>query len=257
MEGVRDNVSYLALAMKKLEGLDQTTARMGREVTNIADTVKGLRGADFFKVDMKVLERLERQIGAPGTRDPSTVLGRLTSMSGQLTDIGQDSASAAKKAQTAKTEASNAASGVSDLKAKLEKGNLFGAAASIEGLRKSVSSVDEFVRSALKELGAGQIQSSLSDMQKKLEELARGAGIKIAEGRKPPPEGEAGGPAKPPEGRIAGPAETAGAGASKEEITALTSRIEDMKASMVFIQKMMEELRYKPVVEEVLMGVAE
>jgi hypothetical protein len=210
---------------------------------SIQTAVEGIQGVDLSQldiaaqIDLSGITRIESQLGhITDTASMNTFLGRLESLSSQINSVGGAASDASKKAQTAKTQASSAASGVQSLKGEIAKGDLAGAINRLEEIKVSLSAAKQDMNVIPKLIRVAGLVDALNRMAGQIEELAESKGwdylINLGE-----PAGEGG---------------EEGGGVGGDAIGKLNSNIEEVRSSMLFMQKLMDEMRYEPVVQEEL-----
>jgi len=204
-------------------------------VTAIAASVSG---ANLGAVD---LVSIERKLGV--STDPAnanTFFGRLARVSESLNSIGSSADRAAQTAQSAKTEAGNASTGIRKLKDALEEGDLEGVNAALRELRASIELTQREVAQIPKGVEMAPLIGSVNDTAATIQQFAAQGGfngmLDMIE--------------KLPEDFGKGGAEL-----DAEELGKFDRNVQDMRDSLIFLQKLVDEKRYEPVVEESWLGV--
>ena len=129
---------------------------------------------------------------------------------------------------------SNAASGVQELKTNIEEGDLVGALYKLNEIKALLKDAQENVNQIPEVVKFAGLHDQVAAMAERIEELAAREGW---------------------------PDFLVPTGEAKEDETPekamkrLADELEEVKRSMAFMQKLMDEMRYKPVVEEVLLAV--
>ena len=172
----------------------------------------------------------------------NTFFGRLSEILGSTDAAGESASQAAKNAQSAKTEASSAASGVQGVKSALEKGDLESAYRMLEDVKRSVLTSQESISQIARMLPLADMHGELKIMADNMRKLTDSKTFQQWINWEAPPEGEEKEKEKGKEGANL-----------EDEILVLNKNMEEVKRSMKFMQKLMDEMRYEPVVEETLL----
>jgi len=181
-------------------------------------------------------DQLETLIAGSGGGD-SGLLGQLTSMSSQLSDIYGDASSAAKFALSAKNEAGAAASGVQELKTLLAGGgDSSETAAKLAAIKNAVDSANASIDGIPKAVGATALHAQIREVAKQISDLASREGFDYEVG-------------------LSQPGGEGGDAADEEMITVLNQNMSEMKISLEFMQKILDEKINEPVVQEDWLGV--
>ncbi|MBN2301828.1 MAG: hypothetical protein JXN60_04860, partial [Lentisphaerae bacterium] len=228
------------------EGADLSPIITGIE--ELKTSVGNLSGGE--EVDLSALERIEAQLGSSGTLGQlQAQLGKVTDTSSSKTFFGQlaliqenlvlagaDAADASKKAQTAKTEANKAATGIDELKMTINDGQMETATMKerLDNIQSALVNAAENMRDIPKAVKLAGLYNKLEEMAGSIEDLAKSS--QWEEWIKPPPLPEAGG------------------GADEKVITRLIGNIEEMKGSMAFMIKVMDDIKNEPIIEEAYVG---
>jgi len=255
----------VAALSQGLSGVDM--AAMNRSIADTLSRVLGLEtgmsrvqsavgGIDLSAIDLSAVERVERLLGRSGSTDRNTFFGRLAQVSSQMEAMGLASSDAAKKAQSAKSEAANAASGIDELKAALQ--NMQGLdpqklTAILEQVRSSLDAAQKGISEIPKGLDPAALERALADALRKFRQLAAQGGYPefplVTEfGRGAPSE-----PGKEP--AKGGPPTEAGEGVDMKTIAKLSRDMEEIDSSVRLIKRLIEEKFQTPVVESRLIGV--
>lgn len=238
MESLSSNVTALAAQMPAIAGLATTDFEA---LPRIESSVASAATADM-------LARIEERLGAADeSAAASTVFGGLDSLVRQLEAIegGVASASgqagkAAQSAQSAKTQAADAAGAIGKLKAEIEKGNLAGALLLLHDLSESLAAAQESINGIPKGEMALAVHRSMTEMAGTMQQFAASKGYDWLLKMEEIPPGLGGKAGEPPD---------------ESMISALNANMQEMKVSMDFMQKLLDEMRFEPVVEESLIGV--
>jgi len=239
-----NGMTSLQSTMNTLTNLQSAGTNLQGVVTNLQGVgadLKGLAGVDWTalqnigQVDLSPLGTLATRLGqSSDSADQATVFGRLASLSSGMAAVGASSTKAARNAQSAKTQAMNAADGVQQLLDMLKKGDLEGAKRAIDGIQGSLNEAQQSINDLPKTVSAAGIFEDMRAMAKSIQELAQSKGWKPLLNLQAPGEGGAAGGAPIP--------------------GVLSGNLEELKSSLAFMQKLMDEKLHEPIVEETLIG---
>ncbi|MDD4869665.1 MAG: LamG domain-containing protein [Kiritimatiellae bacterium] len=220
-------------------------------IDDVRTAVQDMNGA---QIDSS-LRTLASQIGSINdSSSANSFFGQIARVNEQLGGIGYNASEAFKKARAAQNEAGSAAGAIGrlemllkkdvkedikvDIKDNKNKGTILATLedilADMEAAKKDMKDIPALVR-------IGGLYDALSEMSGQMKKLAESKQFKIW--TKPPVE--------KPEPGIAVP-ET-----PEESLIKLTKGVEEMKGSILFMQKLIDEKRYEPVVTDELQGVVE
>jgi hypothetical protein len=219
-----------------LPGIEAQLAALEAQMADVQNAV-----APLESIDGSAIARIETKLGSLDSTDPASFFGRLNSLEDQLTRIGADTAQALQKAGSAKTAAGNATSAAMGIKKMIEDGELLQAAQMLKEMRLRLQLAQQGVDEIPSLLGAGKLYDSVEEIAMRINEFAGSKGYKNLLKLESPFLGT---------GDSAG-----GTGVSKEALDALVRDMQEMRSTMQFMQKLMDEMRYEPVVEETLFGV--
>ncbi len=257
---MRGDVQALAGQMSQVDWNDVYTIQAG--LNSVMATLGGVSWGDVgaMQQDLQTLmsgvSAVQTQVGAvegtlgtlgqldgklgsiadgPGA---ATVFGQLAAIEGAVGTAGASSVDAAKKAQSARTEAQNAAAGIQDVKSALSRGDLQGVGPRLQEVRESMKSVQRVLADLGKSTETGQLFERVRQLATRLEEFSASTGYKWLNGMKEPPT----------------PGGGAEGGVDKAQVEALNGSILEIQGRLLFLQKMIEQMRDVPVVEESLVG---
>jgi len=245
-------------ALESVPGLIQAVASqldtVESQVTNITRIVQGMGGVDLSGVmsgieairkdisgigetDLSALDRMVSEMGTVGDdASLNTFFGRLAKLERMISSAGVQASDAARKAQTAKTEAASAASGIQALKAEIAKGDVQAALARLDEIKSALAAAQKQVDEIPQVVRLGTLYDQLRYMAERIEELAKSGGWDYLVNLEEPAEAEG------------------GAGVSEDAIGALNRNIEEVRGSLNFMQKLMDKMVYEPVVTEQLLA---
>ena len=269
---VAEDIEALSKSVATIDWNDVTAIQ--NSVTNLSGSLTGLTGVDLAAIDFTALQRLDAQltqadldgqltrlqsqistltagdaigqlrqaIGSAGDAAGSgTFFGRLNGVSGRLETIGDDASTAAASAQGAKTDAGDAASGVQRLESAIERNDVTEVEQSVRQLRASLESANIKIQQIPSDIETSDIYARMRKMADDLSALAASRGWEYLVNME--------GPA------VVGEEEGGQVGPDKNTIMRLDQNIQEMQSGMDFMQKLMDEMRFQPVVEETLLGV--
>ena len=259
MSATLTNVQSIVSGLGDVSGLSSN-------VTLLAEQMGAIEG--LAAVDFSALPRIEQSLGTAAIGEMLATLeggvnglnSGISDLNGQLdgieTGVAGASANAAqatsqatkasKNSASAKTAASDASTAIGQLKSELEKGNMEGAMAILQRLKASLAAAHESLEAIPKGELVTDVYSSMVQMAGQMETFAASRGYDWLTKMKDVPE-------------ALGGAEGAAAVADADEtmINTLNENMQEMRVSMGFMQELLDEMRYEPVVDESLIGVGE
>jgi hypothetical protein len=224
----------------------QTTdlAPVESSLAQVSRNVSDLQAA-FAAVDLTAIDRLEARIGRLGDSSGNTFFGRLATLERLLQAVGGTAGDAARKAQQAKNEASNAATGLGELRQLIARNDVQGAMAQLSDIKQSLMRLQGSVGELPKSVQYTAIQTDIVRVAKTIDQLASSQGYpKLLAG-------EFGLAGFDPASFGKFMAESGG------NITSLMSVVAEMKGTMDFLSKFVQEQQDKPVVTTTFVGEAE
>ena len=239
---VSQSVSNMAAKFAQLTAAQGTLS--GSDIDALLSAMAELRSAlgsqEVGALVSAIMGALETKLGrvtdAPGT---ATVFGRLAEIEQSLSAAGGQASTAAKKAQTARTAAATAAKGVQDLKKEIGQGNIEEVVGTIEEIKKAVAEARQNIMEIPSALGPQAIYQTMQEAAKVIQEFAASKGYKYIVQLEQLPGVSAEGVQFP----------------DAQTLGALNRNMQEMRDSISFMKKLVEEMRYEPVVEESLVGV--
>lgn len=244
-KALEQEVGSLSASVKgaDLSGLSQQVSAMSRNLGQV----------DFSRVD---LEAMQRTLGSMNDLpSQKSLFGQINGVMKALEKITESTSgmstevdAAKRNAQTAKTEAGNAVSAIERLRAEVAKGDLGEAMKSLQQLQSSLAAAQRSIGEINRGLGYEQMYKTMQEVAATMREFANSKGIKMLMDVKELPGGKLG---------LGGGAGAGGAGADEEIVTVLNKNMTEIKDSMSFMEKLVDEMRNEPVVEETLLGVEE
>ncbi len=258
-----DSISGLAAT---LESLESQMTNMTEILTTLNDPTEGL-SAMISSIDSSIAQ-VEAALGAAISGSTSGAAGAVSSlqsllgggsgegsaadaalyssligMSSRLEQIYGESSAAAKFASSAKNEAGAAVTAVRELKEMLESGefSMQAAAVRMDAIRAAMETANANIENIPRAVGAQAMQSQINAVADQIERMAKEQGFvyEVALRQMKAAEEEGVG----------------GKGADNEIITVLNQNMSEVKVSLEFMQKVLDEQQFKPVVTDSWLGV--
>jgi hypothetical protein len=213
-----------------------STVPSGTSISAVGSQLKSVQQT------LTALDRLESFMGSDSdSAGTATVFGRLASLESGVEKATGKGSDAVKKASSARNEAASAVNGIRGLKELLlHGGDEAGIASKVEQVRAGILQVQKVLAEipAAKEVEA--LSGTVKNMAASIEEFSKSQGVKWLKDMKEPSKPGA-------EGKIDGALD-------KERVDELNGSILEIRGRLQFLQKMIEEWRDKPLVEETLIG---
>ncbi|MDA1045232.1 MAG: hypothetical protein O3C57_08430, partial [Verrucomicrobia bacterium] len=261
---LNQNVEDLAKTFAAAKWSDVTEIQNG--LSTLSKSLAGLNGVDITGLDAAALARIEQQLAriqsdgsgsvlrdieallGSSSSSGGSVLSRLDGISSQLNSVGASASDATIQAQSARSKADDAASAASAARQAIEEGNLGQAMSAIQQVLSELQSARADLQKIPQDGGGSEIYDRMRTMASTIEAWGAQFGLKYPLTYQEPKGGttaaddtaEAGG--------------EAGAGA-EIGVKELSASIQEMRISMEFLKKMIEDVAYEPVVEEALIAV--
>ena len=213
-------------------------------IDEVKTAVQNIEGVDMSSVESK-LETLASQIGS--MNDASSVnsfFGQIARVNEQLNTIGYSSSEAFKKARAAQTEAGSAVGAIGSLKTLLEQGKTDNVQTILESVRKSMEAARENMKGMSSLLRVGELYDALNDMANQMKKLADSKQYKLW--TEPIVE-------KPVEAAPGVPVPES----PEESMKKLSKGMDDIKGTILLMQKLIEAKSFEPLVTEELQGVVD
>jgi len=231
--GIESKLSALQSAIQGLEGADLTG--VDAKLNTLQSTVAGLGSVDIAAVD-----RIESRLGAATDGSGAdTFFGKLRAIEGSVDSVGVSAEGAKKNASSAKTQATDAASGISALKRALAAGDSEEASRQLVAIRQALMSAKAEIERIPDGVSLAQLQGELGGTRKILDELAASRGFTWLTGME--------------EEDLVGKGE----GEGEANLNDLGTSVEAMQGNMEFLLKLLDEKAYKVEVHEQWLGVKE
>ncbi len=216
-------------------GLGSLLDSIGTEISQVESAIASASGSGNGSGN-GYTDQLESLIAGAGS-DDSGLMAELSGMSSLLSEIYGDASSASKFALSAKTEAGAAASGIQELKTLLAGGgDAAETTAKLAAIKSSIDAANANISDIPTAVGATALHAQMREVAKQISEMASSEGYDYDVGLM-----AAGG-----EG---------GDAADEEMITVLNQNMSEMKISLEFMQKILDEKINEPVVHEAWLGV--
>jgi hypothetical protein len=217
-----------------LRGIQELDRQAGQSGTSIGDVQSGLRA---LQLGMDALSRLQERLGgAESTQPTDTLYNRLSRLAEGIEKVSGQASDAAKSAMSAKNEAANAAAAIQGLRDAMGRGDETGVSAGLTQLREQMAAVKKAIEDISISKEAAAIEESVRKIASDVGNFAKSLGYKwLTEMKEPPKLG-------------------VGEGLDGKQVENFNAVLLDLRSRLDFLQRMIEELRDKPVVEESLVG---
>jgi len=238
--GLATDVTTLLDASTALSnGLAALTAAMG-SVGDISTNLTALSSLQVTVTGMAEMSSnmfysMEGKLGS--ATDPAgvdTVFGQLATIEQSMTGVGGTTKLALQKATSARTEAQNAATAISEVKKRIGAGQMSQALADLAVIRKSLGAAAEQAQGIPTAMSTEELVKSIRDAMGKIDEMAKARGLQ--------PLGQ---PTELKEGSLTDP----------QTVAKLMNSIAETKAMMDAMRLLMDEAVNKPVVVDWMEGV--
>ncbi|MBT7065136.1 MAG: hypothetical protein HN919_02450 [Verrucomicrobia bacterium] len=232
LTGLEGKIAALKTALQgvgeaDLSGLDS-------KLSALQGAVSGLETADLGAVG-----RIESKLGTLSDGGGAgTFFGKLASIEGSVNSAGTSAEGAKKNAASAKTKASDAASGISLLKKALAAGDSAEAQRQLVAIRQALSAAKADIAKIPDGITLGQLQDELSATKKTIGELAASHGFKFLTGME--------------EDALIARGE-----GDDVNLNDLSTSVDAVQGSMDFMLKLLDKEVYKVEVSEQWIGVKE
>jgi hypothetical protein len=184
-----------------------------------------------------MISQLENLIsGGGGTGTDSSLIGNIANLSKQIDDVYQESSDARQYSKNARDYSDQALKILKELKTDEVANNPEAVKTKLEELQTAVNKANTNISSIPKTIGASSLHDQMVQMAEQISAMAKREGLNYEMGSGAAGEGGAEGP-------------------DEESITDLNQNIQEMKISLKFMQRLLDEEANKPVVEEDWMGV--
>ncbi len=253
LEGITNVATDVAVLSAAFAGADWTDVESLQVTLDaLGVSLEGLSGVDLSTMDPTALGRIEGTLGSMATLNlvdeierllgtsadaasANTVFGRMTGMEDKLNVVGVDARNAALRSQSAKSRARDAASAIDDLKTAFETGDLINAMSALQRVQDGLRLAQEELRQIPKDMDPGTTFATVRQMAEAVNRLASSKGFETLLMLEPPAVGE-------------------GAGMDAALARQLHEQIQQVRVGMEFMQELVDEMRYEPVVHESFLG---
>ncbi|MFO7871975.1 MAG: hypothetical protein R6V03_11170 [Kiritimatiellia bacterium] len=208
------------------------------DIDELKTMVQGIETGESTMEEVKeAVNAIDSRIGSESDSAGSdSVFGKVSKVSAEVDSVGVYAADAKKNAQSAKTEASDASSGVDEVKDLLEKGDLDGVMGELSNIKQSMLAAKEMLEGMPELLEFARMREDVENMTARVQELAASEGWEsLLEG--PTVGGEG--------GAVEG---------EESDVETLVTTVRELKGAMGFMLKLMDKEVNKPVVEDALVG---
>ncbi len=251
LSGAQDSLDLILSQVGGLGGTD--LSGLEGQISGLRSSLQGVDDVNLTGLDAKLsalqdaiagVDRIEAQLGQSSDGvDADTLFSRLSKVSNSADQAGSSAAGAEKFASSAKTKAGDAASGIQALKQALAEGDTEEAKRQLRLIQQSLNEAKADIDRIPEGVTLAELQSELSTTKRTVAELADSHGFtwltSMGEDMT-----EIGGPGSEVGGEVT-------------DLGKLSQSVEEVRGSMEFMQKLLDEMRYEPVVEEQWIGVSE
>jgi hypothetical protein len=221
------------------------------EFQSLKSALQGVSDVSLTGLDQKLsalqdalagVDRIEQTLGnqSDGINEDS-LFAKLAQLETSAEQAGASADAAEGYAASAKTKAGDTASGISALKQALAAGDAEEAKRQLGVIRQALASAQADIAQIPDGVTLDQLQSEMGATKKTIADLAKSNGFtwltSMGEDALAPDE-------TPEDGK-------------PTDLGKLSQNIEEVRGSMEFMQKLLDEMRYEPVVEEQWIGIAE
>jgi len=235
---LESQVSSMSSVLDSLNssGLSSLLDSIGSEISQVESAITSAATGGGGAGAAGAVGQLETLIAGGGGGDAG-LLGQLVSMSGQLEQIYGNASSASKFALSAKNEAGAAATGVQELKSLITGGaDASETKAKLAAIKSAIDTANSNISDIPKAVGANALHAQIREVAKQISDLASREGFDYEVG-------------------LSAPGGEGGEAADEEMITVLNQNMDEMKISLEFMQKILDEKINEPVVQEDWLGV--
>ena len=237
---LESEVSSMSSVLDSLNtsGLSSLLDSIGSEISQVESAVaSAVSGGGGGAAAAGAVGQLETLISGGGGDSDAGLLGQLVSMSSQLEQIYGNASTASKFALSAKNEAGAAATGVQELKALITGGaDASETKAKLSAIKSAIDTANSSISDIPKAVGATALHAQIGEVAKQISDLASREGFEYEVG-------------------LAAPGGEGGDAADEEMITVLNQNMSEMKISLEFMQKILDEKINEPVIQEDWVGV--
>jgi hypothetical protein len=175
-------------------------------------------------------------LGDSGTA--GTLFGRINDINSQLGSVGVDAKNAALRSQSAKSRASAAVSGIQQLQGDIDEGDPAGALRTIREVQALLKEAKNEIDLIPKDEATSTIYTAVRGMADSIEQLAATKGFDFLLNWEPEPEDDG----------------TGAGGIDPDLAKKLNENVQEVRSGMEFMQKLLDEMRFEPVVQETLLA---
>ncbi len=229
LSGIESQITGMSSILSGVGGIQAGLADIAASIANTAGSGSGSGGStEGVSADSLY--------GTDGSG--SALIGQLSSMSSQINEIYGSSSSASKFALSAKNEAGSAVSAIRELKELLASGGGSDEVNSaLDSVRSSIDAANANISDIPKAMGATDLHAQIGEVAKQISELASREGYDYNVGQQ------------------ALGAGGEGDAADEEMITVLNANMSEVKISLEFMKKILDEKINEPVVQVDYIGV--
>jgi hypothetical protein len=223
--------SDISSIMRNVQDLARQAGQSGSSISDVQSGVRAIQQA------MTALNGLQDRLGSGDAGQPSdSLFTRLSVLADSVGKIAGDASDASKSAQSAKTEAANASAGIQSIKDAMGRGDVTGVSAGLDKIREQLAAVRKAIDGISPAKETSSIEETVKKMAAEVEAFSKSTGVKwLTEMKEPPKVG-------------------VGEGTDGKRVEDLNAVLLEVRGRLEFLQKMIQDLRDKPVVEESLIG---
>ena len=225
-------VSTLTNSISQITALTNMAGQVSDVYSMMAGVNTNVAALASVVATSNLVNSIELRVGQqtdPASSD--TLFGRLASVLQNLETVGIAANTAAKKATSARTDASSAASGLQNIMQELGQGRVSQMASDLSQVQQSLQKVAGLVKEVPEGIDTKGLAEALNDTVKKIDQIGKDRGVNLGK-----PEAAQGGPL------------------TAENVDKLINKMAETKAMMDAMRLLMEETVNKPVVVEWLEG---
>jgi hypothetical protein len=246
MESQMTNMTAVVRALNDpVGGLSALISDIGNSISQVESALSEARGGSSSGAAGAAasLEALLGGGGVDGDGASTSLFNSLIGMSSRLDQIYGESSDASRFASSARNEAGSAVTAVRELKEMLETGefSMEAAAGRMEAIRAAMETASANIENIPRAVGAQAMQTQIDEVARQIERMAAEQGFVYEVMLKQAKTAEEGG--------------VGGEGANEEIITVLNQNMSEVKVSLAFMQKVLDEQQNQPVVMDSWIGV--
>jgi tetrahydromethanopterin S-methyltransferase subunit B len=218
------NIVAMSKVMNQLDSLESVINDINNTVSSGGSTAN-------------MISQLENLITGSGGGADSSLIGSIANLTRQLDSIGKDSSDSRTYSKNARDYSMQALTILQKIQVEESAQNPEAVKSKLAELQDAVNKANSNIQEIPKTIGASSLRAQMARMAKQISDMAKREGLDYELGMAMGGEG------------------TAAEGANEESITDLNQNINEMKISLKFMQKLLDEEANKPVIQEDWLGV--